>query len=409
MTRLVGVSSVVALVWIASATAAAASPSPSPGEKITLSISSGPVDTLVTIAGSGFPRQTSFNVYLDSPDHTTVVASPARLSGWQTDADGSLRVDIYMPVGKYGQHSVCVQTPPVTACAPFAIEPSVTLTTKSGPPGTSLWMQGFGFPAGEIVTLLFEPPSTPLSTPGPFADAEGSFTPQPIRIPQGVVDGIHSVCGVTEHLVVKKCADFEVVNVPAGDRRIAVVADQASDGLALRVDGSGFPPSVPMSASIDGRQLAVFAANGALELTTDFQGAFHWTTVQWAFEYRDGSGRLIPLGNGAHTFCAFVQTSSAVNACALFPVLGAPTAASPSVAPTAASPSVAPIAASPSVASSAALATPSPPAGPPPTAIQDVANRLPIPVRWLGLAILILAAMGAVVWVRFSRSRNRGI
>ena len=351
--------------------------------------------TLVTIVGSGLPPMAAFSVYNDHPDQTTYVASPARLTGPQTDSNGALRVDIYMPFSAYGQHSICVDAGSARACAPFAVEPAITLTVNSGPPGTPLWMSGSGFPAGEVVALYFDIPQLHLSTPGPVADAQGSFQAQPTRIPFGSSDGVHVICGDTgatggtQPVVVKTCANFEVVNIPARDQKVSVTVDPAPEGgVRLTVTGSGFPPFVPMGGSTDGTLLAMpRTVIGPLELDTDQQGAFLWPTFTLAFEYYDSLGHPIALSNGRHEFCAFTVPVETASACGQFAIQGAPSAIPPS----------------------SARATPSPSPNPIVIAAQDTANRLPIPVRLIGLAILILLAFGAVAWLKISKSRARGV
>lgn len=109
-----------------------------------------------------------------------------------------------------------------------AAEPSITLNTTSGSPGTKVTVSGSGFPPGEVVALYIDSPGPFLGIPGPKADAQGSFRyemswPGKEYDISGKVDpakpGLHTVCGDTNYpnvsppLAAKACAQFQVQSI----------------------------------------------------------------------------------------------------------------------------------------------------------------------------------------------------
>jgi hypothetical protein len=390
--------SVVAIASIAFPATALAHTNPrqaSTAPTITLSAASGPVGTSLTVSGAGFPPTTPFAVYMDIPDQT-MTSSRARFNTtFQTDGQGALLTYVDMSPGTYGQHSVCADTSfpgstspkSVKACAPFAIQASVFLDLSSGPAGARVQIGGNGFPAGEIVALYFDDTGHRLSTPGPPANGLGTFDVQPFDVPSFVAAGAHSVCGDTgaasipQPVVVKACAAFEVVAVTAQPPKITVSVSYGDQVELLALSGTGFPPYSTMSGFIDGKELSLGLVS-RFGLGSDSHGVIQWNTVWLPYEYYTPYG-TVPLSNGPHVFCVLV-TKSTDKVCAQFEIQGGPPPATPTSSP---SPSARPVA----------------------IAARNTANRLPASVPLIGLAILILLALGAVAWVKFSRSRSRGI
>jgi hypothetical protein len=108
----------------------------------------------------------------------------------------------------------------------------ITLSVDSGVPGTPVTITGTGFPPGEIVALYIDAPGPYLGSPGPRADASGSFR-KDIKWPGRDYDydrtghvnptkpGVHTLCGDTAAdagspppISAKACARFQVLSPP---------------------------------------------------------------------------------------------------------------------------------------------------------------------------------------------------
>jgi hypothetical protein len=111
-----------------------------------------------------------------------------------------------------------------------ATTPTITLSAASGSVGTPVTITGSGFPANEIVALYIDSPALFIGTPGPRADAQGSFT-QKITWPGSDYDitrrvdpskpGPHRVCGdtsypgITPAAEAQACTEFLVLAGPS--------------------------------------------------------------------------------------------------------------------------------------------------------------------------------------------------
>jgi hypothetical protein len=110
--------------------------------------------------------------------------------------------------------------------------PTITLSSTSGTPGTTVTVSGNGFPAGEIVALYIDSPNPYIGNPppGPRADDQGAFQ-NTFTWPGGNYDsshsvdptkpGPHQVCGDTGYpgsqqpLSAKACAAFVAIAIPS--------------------------------------------------------------------------------------------------------------------------------------------------------------------------------------------------
>ena len=154
--RVCGLSAVVCGLWamaLAPSLAFAASP---PAPTITLTATSGPVRTPLTIEGSGFPPNELVALYIDEP--SVYIGTP----GPMADAQGAFHKSITWPGADYdvtgqvnpstpGVHTICGDTnypghnPPLEAkaCARFIVISSTSPSPqpspgRGGPGGASL-------------------------------------------------------------------------------------------------------------------------------------------------------------------------------------------------------------------------------------------------------------------------------
>lgn len=120
----------------------------------TASPTSGTYRTLVTVACAGFGRNDQLDIHWDSPSGTvkgTIAAA----------RDGSGSASFRLPSAKRGSHTLYVAAASGRSVKlTVKIRPSLTLTPKSGPNGTTLTVRAYGFYAGESISLIWSTSST---------------------------------------------------------------------------------------------------------------------------------------------------------------------------------------------------------------------------------------------------------
>jgi hypothetical protein len=341
-------------------------PSPSPVQSpppplpatLTLSTSAGPVGTVVAITGLGFPPSTDVAVYIDSPDRG-YVATPARLnggSGPQTDPGGALLMDILVTPAAFGAHAICADTSypgspaskSAKACAPFSVQPQLTLSRNFGLPGDQVTLTATGFPAFATVAFYTDTPrdgspgdgniSGPFfGTPGEYADQQGTLV-QTITWPHNFssykvnpeTPGPHVICGDSGYpgsqqtIKVKACAGFQVGGSPNGGAQLVLRPSTGGPGTKVMVQGSGFAGKTHVYITLDGQTGASAACSATV---TDISGNF-LLELMIDPTTDDGNCYLTSPSGGPHQICvdAMVQT------CTEFVFIGAaapPAGASP--------------------------------------------------------------------------------
>jgi hypothetical protein len=135
------------------------SPRPNPNAFVTLDVTSGGPETLITISGSGFIPNESISLYWDQP---------ARVSGaTNADANGNFTWKVKpFPGDAAGVHKLCASAPP-SPCANFAVQeatptPSPSPTPSPDPtPSASPIAIGSPAPVAQRLNgfdLIFRPP-----------------------------------------------------------------------------------------------------------------------------------------------------------------------------------------------------------------------------------------------------------
>ncbi|WP_123740344.1 hypothetical protein [Salana multivorans] len=221
----------------------------------------------VTVAGSGYPANTSVTVSLDGTTAGTAT----------TNASGAFTYTLTSPGVAPGAHTVRATDGTNEASAtltvtedPVVYDPEVTLTpssvTVSGLASPGVTVAGSGYPANTSVTVSLDGTTAGTAT----TNASGAFT-YTLTSP-GVAPGAHTVRAtdgtneasatltVTEDPVVY---DPEVSVTPAS----VTVSGLASPGVT--VAGSGYPANTSVTVSLDGTTAGT--------ATTNASGAFTYT------------------------------------------------------------------------------------------------------------------------------------
>ncbi|MFZ0169169.1 MAG: IPT/TIG domain-containing protein [Candidatus Dormiibacterota bacterium] len=133
-----------------------------------LSPTSGPVGTVVTISGSGFPANATITatfagVAVTLSGTTTTTAS----GGIPTSAPPTFTVPATAPGSLAGAHAVVVTAGGYPApSVSFTVTPSISLNPTGGTKGSSITITGNGFAANSKLTVTFNGTSTAWTSNG---------------------------------------------------------------------------------------------------------------------------------------------------------------------------------------------------------------------------------------------------
>jgi hypothetical protein len=189
-TRIITLLAVLAILGTLVAVAAV----PASAAGITLSTSSGTVGSPVTITASGFLGNATLYAYWDNTLITTVPATVKASSG------GGATFGIIVPASYRGNHTIKVTDTLTPIEATFAVVPKVAITsptTKSGPVGSSVTVQGSGFAASVGGYVYIDTGNTTLGNLTLAAvgmtDLTGGFTVSALIPP--LTSGTHVIWG----------------------------------------------------------------------------------------------------------------------------------------------------------------------------------------------------------------------
>jgi hypothetical protein len=186
---------------------------------MTLTPSSGPPGTSVTVAGTGFDTSTSVSISFGGVSQTTAVV-----------ASGAFSAVITIPVSIYGSHSVTAtgSVSTETYTAQFNTEKKVTWNKTSGPPGTSVTLTGAGFGNAESITVSFEGDSVATTSTSSVGAWSKSFV-----VPSSA-SGSHSVSITGSKTGTNIIESF--TTTPA----ISLSEKSGAPGATITVTGAGF-------------------------------------------------------------------------------------------------------------------------------------------------------------------------
>ncbi|MBM2825642.1 MAG: hypothetical protein HW402_1306 [Dehalococcoidales bacterium] len=197
---------------------------------ISLSRTSGPPGTSVTISGSGFTaNEINITVTYDS---TTVA------SGITAGPTGAWSANFVVPASASGNHTIdalsAIQSANVTEVS-FYVTPAITINPANGPPGTSITVTGSGFGASEsglAVTLDGNPVT--LSPAAPSASEKGAWSASFVMPASAAGSRTIGASGVSSSTASVPGVTFAV--------NPAITLNPASGppGTSITVTGSGF-------------------------------------------------------------------------------------------------------------------------------------------------------------------------
>jgi hypothetical protein len=210
---------------------------------ISLSPTSGPPGTTVTVSGSGFAASVSGVVWFDSNNNGALDSGEPSASV-TTGPLGTFTATLTVPTVAAGTYNIRADVPsggPVEASATFTVLiPSITVSPTSGPPGTSVSISGTDFIPGASGFVWFDIDGDGVLDPGEpsvsvTASATGTFTAT-LTVPTVPFQaaGYNIRADVPSGGPVEASATFLVT--PA----ISLSPTSGSPGTIVTVSGSGF-------------------------------------------------------------------------------------------------------------------------------------------------------------------------
>ncbi|HEV2519298.1 MAG TPA: PKD domain-containing protein [Thermoplasmata archaeon] len=252
----------LATYWTTSAPSGGAAPARplatcNSGCSISLSTSSGPVGTSVTVTGTSFAATASVAV--------TWSPNAVALCSATTSSGGGFSCSFLVPPAVQGTHTVTAADNAIPSnfnTATFTVSSQVTLSASSGVVGSSATASGSGFAASSSVTVTWSPGSITVCTA--TSNSSGSFSCT-FQVPSDV-QGVHTVTG-TDGSSNSAAASFTV------NPSLALSASSGPVGSTLTATGTGFAGSSTTTISFDAA--AMTCTQGAI--TTHANGTFTCT------------------------------------------------------------------------------------------------------------------------------------
>lgn len=197
---------------------------------ITLSIEEGSCGDEVMVEGHGFDVASPITLEFDSID---VTPSPQP----QTDDFGSFIAQFNVSKFPEGTYRVHASDGANGAFAFFRVVPKIILYTTSGPPSTTVFVNGTGFAPHSAVSLRFGSINVTMYPPT-STGADGSFM-QLFLVPD-VPDGLYMVAAIVE--------DSNSAEAPfaAPSPILTLTPDTTSGHAVVTAAGSGFPSYAPV-------------------------------------------------------------------------------------------------------------------------------------------------------------------
>lgn len=215
----------LAAVWAPAAPADAANGS------VSLSISSGPPGTLLTVTGSNYTANSTF---------TVIFANGSVATGF-VSASGTINTSFFVPVLPRGAYAVGISTnaSDTNQSVPnFTVSPLLSLVTPIGGGGDLLGVSGKGMAASTTVTVYFDGVAMATVT----SDTLGSFSTS-FTVPTTVA-GLHSVTA-GDYTGVGSGVNFTVLP------KLTISEASLTVNSTFTVTGTGFAASSPVTFLLD--------------------------------------------------------------------------------------------------------------------------------------------------------------
>jgi len=219
---------------------------------ITLGASSGSLGDAIPITGSVFQAGEMVSLYLDSASSTPFASVTA-------GGDCALPSSFSVPEASYGSHSIIAvgQSSGQTGSVPFSINPT-TRILSSGP---TFGLYGFGFGAGETVTVHLDSP-TGTVVGSTMANSKGTFSPVIFSKPS-ISHRLYAVGQTTG------ATAFSLYIVPPS---LSINRSSGVPGSSATITGYNFGPGETVTALWDCTSASCTGATSVGTATSDSSG-----------------------------------------------------------------------------------------------------------------------------------------
>lgn len=259
-----------------------------------ISASAGGVGDAIVINGDGFTAFGSVSVFFDSESTTALTTVTANSTGILP------ATTITIPASYRGTHTIFVRdntSPAISASQSFNLnQTKISLSATSGQVGTSVTINGNGFPASTSISFEFDGAAFTGVT-AINSGSNGSFTKTGVIIPT-TTSGAHTIAArYSSDAGAIAEATFTVT------AKITMTPTTGTAGQSVMVTGSGFAPTATVTLAYDSFPLSTAPAS----VLTAANGTF---TAQFTAPGAAAGAHTIVAADGQGAVASAVFTST---------------------------------------------------------------------------------------------------
>ena len=245
-------------------------------QSVTVSPTSGTVDSKVSVSGSGFTSGLAFKVYFAYNTSYEIVRSGT------VTTSGTISASFTVPEMPAGACTISVRTSANSVSSTFTVVPAIELDETSTYVGEKITVSGTGFDDDKKVTIKFENDNVATGR----TDDDGSFSGVTFPVPE-IQRGSYTV-KVTDGTNTASTS-LEV------KQSVNITPDSGTVGATIKVTGHAFRAKRSIKLTYDGAAISTSPSS----VTTDSDGTFSATFIVPA-----GSSRTIEVKASDGTYSA---------------------------------------------------------------------------------------------------------
>lgn len=254
---------------------------------ISITTTSGPSGTVVPITGQGYLPGEVVDIRWDRSSGTVLTTVTANGSGaFSTQAtvpDDDAGKHLFVGVGRTSGAK-----PSRSFTIVEEVDPSISITTTSGPGGTVVPITGQGYAPGETVDIRWDR-STGIILKTVTASGSGTFSTS-ATVPDAS-PGKHLFVGVGRTSGAKPSRSFNVIDITPVDPSISIDPTSGRTATTVAVTGAGYTPNEAVEIYFDST-----GSTGTLLTTTTASGSGTFSTTV-TIPHTPGGSHLI-VGKG---------------------------------------------------------------------------------------------------------------
>ncbi len=219
--------------------------------KLTVSPTSGPVKTALTLTGTGYAANSGTTIYFDD----------ASVASTSSDAFGGFTITNFaIPATTSGSHVIRAQDAVGNfQTATISVTSGITITPATGPVGTQVTVTGNGFRASETISLTLD--NTAIGSGGITSDSLGRFTAT-VSIP-AIGAGERTLRAADS--INNSTASFKVTS------SVALSPNSGYVGTRITLNGNGFLANSAITLTFDNTPVGTASTNSLGAFTSTFE------------------------------------------------------------------------------------------------------------------------------------------